>query len=143
MKLNDKLQKYTLASTKHLSMKWILVMLSPLLFAGTCNEKPRATTPEPKAEQNVPACVQQLLDTAAASKPPVLPLEVVEYEYKGRRVYLFQADCCDFLNIAYDEQCNRICAPSGGFTGGGDGKCRDFDSVARKVRVIWKKKSGS
>lgn len=125
-------------------MKWILALLSPFLFAGKCGDNTRqAPPPEPKQEQNVPACVQKLLDEAAASQPPVLPLEVVEYNYKGRKVYLFQADCCDFLNIAYDEQCNRICAPSGGFTGGGDKKCPDFDSLARKVKVIWKKKIAS
>lgn len=122
-------------------MKWILVLFSPFLFAGKCGDtSAKDKTGKPAQASTIPACVQQLLDEAAKAEPPVLPLEVTEYSYKGRTVYLFQADCCDFLNIAYDDQCKRICAPSGGFTGRGDGQCTDFDSLARKIRVVWKKK---
>lgn len=37
-----------------------------------------------------------------------------------------------------DASCNVICAPGGGFTGQGDGKCPDFFDVAVKKQVIWK-----
>lgn len=41
----------------------------------------------------------------------------------GRPVYLFTAPCCDIGNPLYDAEGRFICAPSGGFTGQGDGKC--------------------
>jgi hypothetical protein len=40
--------------------------------------------------------------------------------------------------VVYDRNCNYVCAPDGGYTGKGDGKCKDFDSLAKEVRLIWK-----
>jgi len=66
------------------------------------------------------------------------PAEVNEYIYQGKHVYLFSADCCDQYNELYDESCNYICSPFGGFSGAGDGKCTDFSSTAQFVRLVWK-----
>lgn len=122
---------------------FLLLLLLPVLYAGKCGEtKISKESREPAPNADIPACVQQLLDEAAQSKPPVLPLQVDEYLYKGKKVYLFTADCCDFYNLVYDENCKRVCAPSGGFTGGGDGKCRDFDSTAKLVKTLWKQRPG-
>lgn len=115
---------------KHL----LLCIAASFLLASDCNKKK-----DPSATGDVPACVQQLIDEAAKATPPTTPVRVDEYTYKGEKVYLFTADCCDFYNILYDESCKKICAPSGGFTGGGDGKCPDFDSTAKQVKTIWKK----
>ncbi len=52
-------------------------------------------------------------------------------------MYLFSSNCCDQFNTLYDESCNRICAPSGGFTGRGDGRCRDFNQVAKYLGKVW------
>lgn len=122
---------------------FLLLLLLPALYAGKCGEtKISKESREPAPNEDIPACVQQLLDEAAKSTPPVLPIQVDEYVYKGKKVYLFTADCCDFYNLVYDENCKRICAPSGGFTGGGDGKCRDFDSTAKRVKTLWKQRPG-
>jgi hypothetical protein len=61
-----------------------------------------------------------------------------EYRYNGKRVFLFSSDCCDQFNQVVDEQCNYICAPSGGITGKGDRKCTDFADKAELVKVVWK-----
>lgn len=66
------------------------------------------------------------------------PAEINEFEYDGRKVYLVSADCCDMFNSVYDDQCNYVCAPSGGFTGKGDRKCIDFNQQAKHLRLIWK-----
>ena len=66
------------------------------------------------------------------------PAEVNEYSYEGKQVYLFTSNCCDQYNSLYDIDCNNICAPSGGFTGKGDGKCNDFLKVATHIKLIWK-----
>ena len=44
----------------------------------------------------------------------------------SRRVYYFIASCCDQFNRLYDADGRFICAPSGGFTGAGDGQCPDW-----------------
>ena len=66
------------------------------------------------------------------------PAEVNEYLYQGKTVFLFSADCCDQFYELYDENCNLLCAPSGGFTGNGDGKCPDFSTQAKHIRLVWK-----
>ena len=55
----------------------------------------------------------------------------------GRPVYLFTAGCCDQFNRLYDADGRFICAPSGGFTGAGDGKCPDWvqEQLSRRWRV--------
>jgi hypothetical protein len=44
----------------------------------------------------------------------------------GKPAYLFTAPCCDIPNPLYDAEGRFICAPTGGFTGLGDGKCPDW-----------------
>jgi hypothetical protein len=64
---------------------------------------------------------------------------VYRYENHGEEpVYLLSPGCCDMFTELYDENCNYICAPSGGFTGKGDGKCKDLD--LQNELVIWKPK---
>ncbi|WP_415659224.1 DUF6970 domain-containing protein [Roseateles sp.] len=41
----------------------------------------------------------------------------------GRVFYLINAPCCDHFNHLYDADGRRVCAPSGGFGGAGDGRC--------------------
>lgn len=90
------------------------------------------------AADTIPACVQARIDEI--KKQPVWnpPAQVEEYRYNGRRVFLFSSNCCDQYNEAVDENCNYLCAPSGGYTGKGDGKCPDFRDKAELVRLVWK-----
>ena len=66
------------------------------------------------------------------------PAEINEYDFQGKTVYLINSNCCDQYNNLVDSDCQVICAPSGGITGKGDGKCSDFTSVAKHTRLIWK-----
>ncbi len=66
------------------------------------------------------------------------PGEVNEYSFEGEVVYLFTSNCCDQYDSLYSKDCNFICAPSGGFTAKGDGKCVGFSKEARHIRLIWK-----
>lgn len=110
-------------------MKYLLLLgLLPLISASDCSKK-----------NSVPACVQKIIDEAQKS-PLDVPVQVDEYKYNGKKVYLFTAPCCDQFNMLYDEQCVPICAASGGITGKGDGKCPDFSVTATHVKLLWKKK---
>lgn len=56
----------------------------------------------------------------------------------GRPVYLFNAPCCDQFNRLYDGDGRYICAPTGGFTGQGDGRCPDWvhtDLLWKQLRM--------
>jgi len=52
-------------------------------------------------------------------------IEVWKWESAQETFYLFGMGCCDQFNLLYDEECNLICAPSGGFSGSGDGLCSE------------------
>lgn len=66
-------------------------------------------------------------------------MQISSYLYQGKTVYLVTPDCCDQYISLYDDNCNFLCAPSGGLTGKGDGKCPDFYDKATKGTLIWKK----
>ena len=89
-------------------------------------------------EEKIPACILQKIETI--KKEPVWnpPAEIYEYEYDGKKVYAISSNCCDFFNTVVDSDCNYVCAPSGGFTGRGDGKCPQFFKEAKQVRLVWK-----
>jgi hypothetical protein len=128
-------------------MKYLLLLLViPALSASECGKKKEKAVTDNETNQVVdsttlPVCLQQLIDNAKKEDPPNLPEQVDVYLYKGNKVYLVTAPCCDFFNLVYDDSCKTICAPSGGITGRGDGRCPDFDSVAKLVKQIWKKPS--
>lgn len=88
--------------------------------------------------EGTPACVLDLAETMAAAPVENPPSSITEYEYNGEPVYYIPAACCDQASTVLDASCNVICAPDGGFTGQGDGKCPDFFDVAVKKQVIWK-----
>ena len=128
-------------------MKTILLLLSFTIFASeTCDKKKKQdkTTDEavvatpPEEQSGVPKCIQTKIDSLKKVPRYNPPAEVNEYTYNGKRAFLFSSDCCDNYNVLLDENCNYLCAPSGGFTGKGDMKCTDFTEKAKLVKLIWK-----
>ncbi len=117
-------------------MKYLLLLLIlPFLSSSDCGEKEKKTIPA-TGNDSVPACVRKMLNEKK-EMPADLPQKIDEYLYNGKSVFLFTARCCDFYNTLYDNNCRVICAPSGGITGKGDGKCEDFSNTAKYVRLIW------
>jgi hypothetical protein len=86
----------------------------------------------------IPSCVQQKINEIKTQPPWNPKATVFEYTYNGKKVYLFSSNCCDQYNMLYDENCNALCAPSGGFTGRGDRKCEDFKDKATGEKLVWK-----
>ncbi|MDQ3682959.1 MAG: hypothetical protein M3352_07795 [Bacteroidota bacterium] len=87
---------------------------------------------------DIPACLQKKINEIKKAPKWNPPASVNEYMYNGKTVYLFSSDCCDQYNMIYDSDCNYVCAPSGGITGKGDGKCEDFNPLAKHIRLVWK-----
>jgi len=120
-------------------MKTILLLLSFTIFASeTCDKKKKQDKTAEDTEIVVPKCIQTKIDSLKKVPRFNPPAEVNEYNYNGKRAFLFSSDCCDNYNVLLDENCNYICAPSGGFTGKGDMKCTDFTEKAKLVKVVWK-----
>ena len=65
------------------------------------------------------------------------PRQVFRYEYRNQSVYYVPPVCCDQPSALYDEQGAPICAPDGGISGRGDGRCIDFHSERRDEVLIW------
>ena len=111
-------------------MRFISILIIPVILSGTRCSKNRIN--------NIPACIQQKINTIKAQPKWNQPATVTEYLYKDKKVYLFTSNCCDQYIELYDSDCNYICAPSGGIAGHGDGKCADFYTAATLLREVWK-----
>ena len=85
----------------------------------------------------LPTCIKNKIDSFKAKDAHERPQKVVEYLYKGKKVYYVVMPCCDFFNEVYDAKCNFLGSPDGGFTGKGDGKLPDFFAAAKGEKLIW------
>jgi hypothetical protein len=112
-------------------MKLIILFISLASVLTTkCSRTKKVT--------GIPFCIQKKIDSIKAQPRWNPPATVYEYTYKSQTVYLFSADCCDQFSALYATDCQLICAPSGGITGKGDGKCIDFNAEAKEVKLVWK-----
>ena len=116
------------SNAKHMK-KFLLVPVS-LLFMFFCCNKENTT--------DLPYCIKEKIEEIKNERRWNPPAEIHEYIYNGQTGYLVIAGCCDQFNIFIDKNCNYICAPDGGITGKGDGKCADFHQKAQHVRLVWK-----
>ena len=105
-----------------------------ILFALGCKNKDKKV-----AQNDLPDCINKEIEAIQQKKDKNPPIAIREYEYNGKRVFFNEADCCDQFDEVIDMNCNIICSPSGGFEGGGDGKCADFEKSAKMVKVIWER----
>jgi len=125
-----------------------LIWLGALpLLATRCPAKNKAAAAIPargakQAPASAAACPPDKIQAKIAelkAQPKANPAyEVWEYKYQGQQVYLVTADCCDQYTTVYDACLNVLCAPSGGFTGRGDGRCPDFNEKATDKKLVWR-----
>ena len=101
------------------------------------NQRDSVITPESTVVA-IPACLKNKIDSFKLKEAHEKPQRVVQYMYKGKKVYYVVMPCCDFFNEVYDENCRYLGAPDGGFTGKGDGKLPDFTAEAKPGKEIWK-----
>ncbi len=120
-------------------IKLVLILLSIILSYG--NAKPKMPVSKKDfsitSSNKLPTCIKNKIDSFKLKELYEKPQRVIEYVYKEKKVYYFVMPCCDFFNEVYDESCNYLGAPDGGFTGKGDGKLSDFFKEAAKEKLIW------
>jgi hypothetical protein len=110
-------------------MKFIVLACLVLFVAGNCNKN---------AFSRLPACIQDKIAAIAQQHKYNPPATVYRYLYQDRYVYLVSSDCCDQNNYLFDKDCQLVCAPTGGITGKGDGKCPNFKQLATDETLVWK-----
>ena len=84
-----------------------------------------------------PDWVNELINEFQSKSVGNPPQSIWCYEYKGQTVYYVPPQCCDQFSKLYDANGNIICAPDGGFTGRGDGRCPDFFEERTNEKLIW------
>ncbi len=89
-------------------------------------------------QQGTSECIETKIEEFQAAPVANPPIEIYQYSYNGKLVYLVSAPCCDMYTTLYDENCNIICYPSGGITGEGDRRCNDFSETRSAEKLIWK-----
>ena len=128
-------------------IKLLIVPLFIMLSCGSTKSNQAAANADSvtitkAADKNVsssdlPKCIKNKIDSFKVKEAYERPQRVVEYMYKSKKVYYVVMPCCDFFNEVYDDKCNYLGAPDGGFTGKGDGKIPDFTEQAKVVKTIW------
>lgn len=112
-------------------MKYMFTISMLMIVFAVLNCKPT------DLKAGLPICIATKIE--AIKKEPVRnpPAEVWKRETESNTYYYFNSPCCDQYNYLYDENCEVICAPSGGFTGKGDQKCPEFNGELKRL-LIWK-----
>jgi hypothetical protein len=106
-----------------------LILITVIILLGACSQATQSLNP---------AWVDKLIQQFE-SDPVGNPAQSIwSYEYNGQVVYYIPPQCCDQYSMLYDTSGIAICAPDGGFTGKGDGKCPDFLSKRTNENLVWK-----
>ena len=118
---------------KFISITGFLLLLS---FAG-CERLEFAT--------EVPYCIQKLARSIRRDEVRNPPAMIVEWRLTtGEKYYYVPPYCCDMFGELYDSECNLICAPDGGISGWGDGRCpSEILNSIESTKVIWKDDRGN
>jgi hypothetical protein len=92
--------------------------------------------PAPPAGQNPPWLDTLIAEfqSEAVGNPP---RSIYQYTYHGQTVYYVPAQCCDEFSTLYASDGSVLCAPDGGITGKGDGRCPDFLTTRTDEVLIW------
>jgi hypothetical protein len=106
----------------------ILPILTVFILLAACSQATQSTEP---------AWLDQLIKQFENNPVANPPLSVWKYAYNGQVVYFVPAHCCDIASTLYGAQGSILCAPDGGFTGRGDGKCSDFFDKRTDEQLVW------
>ena len=87
-------------------------------------------------EKAVPNCIERKINKIKKEEVKNPPISIFEWKVDGETYYYISSGCCDQYNYLYDDKCNEVCAPDGGFTGTGDGNCPEFRDKA-EITLVW------
>jgi hypothetical protein len=111
-------------------MKALVIAIAILLM--TLEGCSHSTQPEN------PEWVDQLIVKFQSEPVGDPPRSIWRYKHKGDVVYYIPAVCCDQYDLLYGYVGNVICAPDGGYSGDGDGRCPDFFAKRTDEKLVWR-----
>ena len=110
------------------------IQIKPLVFIGLVALECKTDG----IPTGTPACIINLIEQIKSQPVWNPPAQVLRYQYKGKAIYYIPQRCCDIPSLLIDENCQVLCSPDGGISGGGDGKCADFFALRSEGKLIWK-----
>jgi hypothetical protein len=122
--------------------RWIVLsgLAVAALIAGCSSPGPAA--PEPRDEGLLSRTKARERIAAFEADPTRAGAQgILKIDYQGNPAYLFIAPCCDMFNELYDSHGVKLCAPSGGFAGFGDGRCPDALQASAVIAVPERRKA--
>jgi hypothetical protein len=111
---------------------WILTILVALLLISGC------ATSQSTDDALYPAWVDDLIAQLESEPVRNPPASITRFNYLGQQVYYVPPFCCDQFSVLYDSTGAVLCAPDGGITGSGDGRCSDFFAERTDEHTIWR-----
>ncbi|GAB3826896.1 DUF6970 domain-containing protein [Hymenobacter jeollabukensis] len=91
----------------------------------------------PFDQRNRPKWLDDKIQAHMNAKAENPRIRILSYQYQGQTVYYETSPCCDQFTTLYDAKGNVLCAPDGGITGRGDGKCPDFEKNRTAEQLVW------
>lgn len=88
------------------------------------------------ATNDIPTCIETKIQDLKNESVQNPPAKVWKWEVDGQTYFYITSDCCDQYNYLYTSNCEIVCAPDGGLTGEGDGKCPSFTNEIVKT-LVW------
>lgn len=116
-------------------MKYALYICVLTLTLASCKAQ---EANELTLSEETPECIKTKIAEIVAGDVWNPPAKIYSYTYDRQTVYFVSSRCCDIPSIVYNDKCEAICSPDGGFTGRGDGKCTDFYESRSNEQLIWK-----
>lgn len=106
-----------------------------IVFCG-CAKKSEQNNKTTNINGN-PGWVEDFITAKQKAEPENPPASISQCTYNNETAYYVPAPCCDMFDTLYNWNKEKICSPSGGQTGQGDGKCKDFSIDKNSCQIIW------
>lgn len=114
----------------------IIVLLGLIIVFCGCGKKDQINSKAVNIN-GIPAWIEDFINAKKDTEPENPPASIRECTYNNETVYYVPAPCCDMFDTLYNWDKEKICSPSGGQTGQGDGKCKDFSLDKSSCQIIW------
>lgn len=99
-------------------------------------------------DPSIPACIQERISQAEAGEQgidfgyrmiaPVDLVSIYRYQHKGDQYFELVYHIADGFTELYDQNCEYVCSPNGGFWGGGAGDCEEWVDINDR-ELIWQR----
>ena len=87
----------------------------------------------------VPVPLPPLLHKRTQSALRLQPQQIWQLTYEGKPAFYLVEPCCDRMNTLHDAAGYARCAPTGGISGKGDGRCPAPLPPSDQMRLVWER----